>query len=413
VALSLPRVWKRVVLLLGSAALIACIVVASCEPLVVDNAEHEPSLEEDRLIQSALQAARAVIERESQPDRLYKRDAHAPPHGCVQALFSVRPDIAAGFRQGVLEVPGKQYEAWVRFSNGIRSDDTLPDARGMAIKLMGVKGQKLLPSESGEETQDFVMINHHTFFADDVAEYLDFFAHQSRGDDFGYFIGLNPLRWHLRELGIGLQLLLQHVESPLEATYYSMLPFKLGPDQNIKFSAKPCDPAIPERCEPPEVEAVVERGPHYLRAALVKALRYDPGGNARRAGTAAARFSFGVQVQRPGFRMPIEHASMRWSEAASPFVPVAELTIPYQRFDSEEQNRFCENLSFNPWHALPAHAPIGGLNRSRRVVYEAISSYRHAHNGVEQHEPRGLCLRLDGQPCASNIGVAERGDVPR
>jgi hypothetical protein len=410
--MSAARAWRRVSLLLAGGALAACIVAASCEPLVLDNAEHEPTPEENQIIERAAQAAIGVVEHESHPDRLYKRDAHAPPHGCVQAQFRVSPDIEPGFRHGVFAMPGQRYDAWVRFSNGIRTDDTQPDARGMAIKLLGVEGEKLLGSESDEGTQDFVMINHHTFFADDVAEYLDFFSHQSRGDDFGYFIGLNPLRWHLRELAIGLRLLLQHVESPLDAQYYSMLPFKLGPEQNIKFSARPCDPEVAERCQPPRDDVAGERGPHYLRAALVKALRFDAGGSAGR-GRAAARFSFGVQVQRPGFRMPIEHASIRWSETASPFVPVAELTIPFQRFDSEEQNRFCENLSFNPWHSLPAHAPIGGLNRSRRVVYEAISKYRHEHNALERHEPRGFCLKLDGQPCPTNERVVTLGDEPR
>lgn len=385
------------------------------EPLVVPNREAEPSEEETRLVSEAKLAAIDIIERHAQPDRFYKRDAHAPPHGCVQARFTVRPDLPERFRQGVFRVPGRSYEAWVRFSNGIRSDDNEPDARGMSIKLLGVEGKKLLPAEEAEPTQDFVMINHDTFFAADVSEYLDFFQHQSRGDDFGYFIGFNPFRWHLRELWIGIQLLTKKTQNPLGATYHSMLPYKLGPDQNIKFSVQPCDPhpelsaRTPEgaptsrldgSCPAREPDTEVEPGPHFLRAALVRALAADHGDGAEERGLPAAHFAFRVQPQVEGARMPIEDASLTWSETASPLVAIADLTIPYQRFDSEEQNRFCENLSFNPWHALPEHRPIGGLNRARRVVYEAISTYRHEHNGVAKHEPLGLCLRLDGQACA-------------
>jgi hypothetical protein len=124
----------------------------------------------------------------------------------------------------------------------------------------------------------------------------------------------------------------------------------------------------------------------------------------------AARFAFRVQRQVADANMPIEDASIEWSESRSPYVPVAEIAIPAQRFSSEEQNEFCENLSFNPWHALPAHRPIGGLNRARLRLYDAISKARHAANGVPRHEPRGFCLQLDGKPCPGLL--AAFGDAP-
>ena len=47
-----------------------------------------------------------------------------------------------------------------------------------------------------------------------------------------------------------------------------------------------------------------------------------------------------------------------------------------------EQNLACDNLSFNPWHSLPEHRPIGGINRLRKAVYETVSAYRHERNGA-------------------------------
>lgn len=44
-------------------------------------------------------------------------------------------------------------------------------------------------------------------------------------------------------------------------------------------------------------------------------------------------------------------------------------------------------LSFNPWHALPEHKPLGAVNRIRRVVYTAVSKLWHQHNGVPRREP--------------------------
>ncbi len=87
--------------------------------------------------------------------------------------------------------------------------------------------------------------------------------------------------------------------------------------------------------------------------------------------------------------MSIEDSTIEWRERDSPFVPVARITIAPQRFDSLDQLAFCENLSFTPWHGLPAHRPLGGINRVRRIIYEAISELRHALNEAPRQEPQG------------------------
>jgi hypothetical protein len=33
-------------------------------------------------------------------------------------------------------------------------------------------------------------------------------------------------------------------------------------------------------------------------------------------------------------------------------------------------------MSFNPWHALPEHRPLGDMNRARREIYWAMSAFR-------------------------------------
>ena len=61
--------------------------------------------------------------------------------------------------------------------------------------------------------------------------------------------------------------------------------------------------------------------------------------------------------------------------------------IPSQTFDTPARMTFCENLSYTPWHSLPDHRPLGGINRARKVVYEAISKVRHDCNAVPRQEP--------------------------
>ena len=64
--------------------------------------------------------------------------------------------------------------------------------------------------------------------------------------------------------------------------------------------------------------------------------------------------------------MPVEDPTVEWT---APWQKVATIRIPPQSFDSPEQMAFGENLSFTPWHTLPEHRPLGGVNRARKRIY--------------------------------------------
>jgi hypothetical protein len=104
------------------------------------------------------------------------RDAHPKAHGCVKAELQVIDVLPDSLAKGMF-IPGKIYQAWIRFSNGSADPtraDIKRDARGMAVKVLGVPGKKLLQDEEDATTQDFIMINHPVFFATDPARYLSF-----------------------------------------------------------------------------------------------------------------------------------------------------------------------------------------------------------------------------------------------
>ena len=79
--------------------------------------------------------------------------------------------------------------------------------------------------------------------------------------------------------------------------------------------------------------------------------------------------------------MPIEDAGKLWDEAESPFVKLATVQIQTQEFRTREREELAEVLSFSPGHALPAHAPLVGLNRARVKIYKALSAFRHERDG--------------------------------
>jgi hypothetical protein len=292
-----------------------------------------------------------------------RRDAHAKAHGCVRAQFRVLDDLPPALRVGVFAQP-RTFPAWIRFSNGSGSPqrDSIGDGRGMAIKLMGV-------AESASTTQDFVMINYPAFFVRNASDYVDL---QTASNPLRFFFpGLNPFHFRLAELTVARAIIAQSVLNPLNARYWSMTPYCLG-DAACKFSARPAGPASP---------FIGTGEPEFLRANLE-----------RHFAEASASFDFMVQLRTRPDSMPIEDPTVIWDEGAAPFVPVASITIPEQSFDSAEQNAFCENLSFSPWHCIDAHRPLGGINRVRRVVYEAISRLRHDLNGVPRREPTDFTI---------------------
>ena len=315
--------------------------------------------------QAIIEDAIRVVEQHRSDTRVL-RDAHAKAHGCVKAQVQVLPDLPPALSYGVFSQPGKTWQAWMRLSNGnaYPQFDRVRDARGMALKLLDVPGEKLLGNRT---EQDFVMFNHPSFFVRDVAEYRQNFAAQANGEKLlAFFPDLDPRHWEVRHLLIALQTLSPAPETPLATRYNSIAPFKLGPNAS-KYRVIP----VAENCPSYTPPAQNHDLPNFLRNALYQQLstnRID------------ACFALQVQLQDPSQYMPIEDPSVEWDEALAPFVTVANIRVPAQDFDSREQNLFCDNLSFNPWQALPEHRPLGGINRLRKSVYEAVSVYRHQRN---------------------------------
>lgn len=351
--------------------------VAVATPPAVPQAESGPSIPRDEpaAIDAIVTTAKAIVSAAAQAgEKPVLRDAHAKGHGCVKATFWVRSGLDTILRQGVFARP-HVYPAWIRFSNGngAPQDDHANDGRGMAIKLIGVDGTKLLPDERNAKTQDFVMINYPVFFIRDAADYVPFTKLSLLGRSNEFFAT------HPREQAISKAIGAQTVDRVFEQRYFSMTPYRLG-KRFIKFSARPVVCAtrrpIAESTAPEPVG-----DPNFLRKDMDVWL-----------GERDACFEFGVQLRNNATSMPIEDPTVLWDEATSPFVPVADIRIPRQQFDTPVQQFYCENLSFTPWHALPAHEPVGGINRVRRAVYQAISTMRHQLNGAVRREPTTMEL---------------------
>jgi hypothetical protein len=297
------------------------------------------------------------------PDGIMRRDAHPKMHGVVKAEFIIEPDLPPELQVGIFQ-EARTFQAWIRFSNqnSTIQADIKSDIRGMAIKLMGVPGRKILEQEDDEQTQDFIVISTNAFVTKDVQEFDGLIKAMTSG--------ILPIAWffftHWR-VGWNLFKSMKKFANPLQIRYWSTTPYLFGANA-VKYSA------IPQSLELDSMPANPKDD--FLRQAMIQQLEK---GN--------AKFDFAVQFQTNADTMPIEDPGHAWSEVASPFRKVATINILQQEFDSEVQREFGENLSFSPWHSLPEHRPLGGINRARKVVYRAISLFRHHVNHVARKEP--------------------------
>lgn len=311
-----------------------------------------------------------------------RRDAHPKHQGVVRGTFVVRVDrVPKDLRWGLFARNGT-YPCWIRFSNGAGKvqDDKKGDGRGMAIKVCGVEGVRA-PGGREQRSQDFVMIDHPVFFIRDAGQYQHFVRLQKKGQDLRFFIWWNPCHWHLRQARI-VGRIKRTIPSLLVNRYFSMAPHKHGP-LVVKYA---CESVNKDAGEVPE-----DAGPQYLREDMIERLEKGQ-----------VEFDFTIQTRTHADRMPVEDPTRYWSEELSPYRKVARVIIHKQTFDSKEQMDFGENISLNPWHSLLDHAPLGGLNRMRLAVYNAISDHRHALNDTPNPEP-------DGSEFADNWHDADLG----
>ena len=300
----------------------------------------------------------------------FERGGNTKTHGIVRAEFIVHDGLPPELRRGLFAGP-KTYRAWVRFSGPgpyITPDIDDVGFMSISIKLMGVPGPKLMDEE--KFTQDLFGVSPPTFVTPDVRANAQLQVESLKNASIFYF--LNFTRPHVLD-GIMQALWIKTQSSPLEAPYFSCVPYLLGEGQAMQYSVWPKStkrtpiPRLPLR--PPD---------DYLRQAMVGAL--DAGD---------VELDFRIQRQTDPHLMPIENASVLWPERLSPRVSVATLRIPRQTFDSPAQMEFAKRLSYNPWHSIAEHRPLGNQSRARRRMYLALSTLRHEMNAVPHYEPTG------------------------
>ncbi|MFO0722681.1 MAG: catalase [Myxococcota bacterium] len=300
------------------------------------------------------------------------RALHAKPTAGVRASFKVLADLPATHRHGLFAQPA-EYQAYVRFSNGAGryQPDKAPDLRGLAVKVVGVEGQKLIPGLENKKTQDFLAIGRPTVSFRTPEEFVGFLEAASGSPALllPRAIGRFGLGRTLSLLKALLPALSAKISSVALARYYSAAPVRFGPFA-ARYSFLPG--------QAPEPDAKNDGSYDALRSDLAGRLRRGP-----------LRWDLGFQLYLDPARTPIEDPTVDWDESLAPYTKVAELSIPQQDLDSEAGKAlgaWIERLSFDPWHALVEHRPLGAVMRARSHAYRVSVMAREVEDEPDGSE---------------------------
>jgi hypothetical protein len=341
-------------------------------------AEEKQQDDEAQLTQTIIDTMNRFLIREySETGKIAERAGNTKTYGLVKAVFTIRPDLPDNLQVGLFQ-SGKKYPAYIRF--GGPGPRVVPDAEdngilSIGIKLMGVPGNKLLDDE--RFTVDFSGISSPSFTTPTVQENVKLQQQIGRGTPAWYF--LNPFDSHL--LDMVMQGLYARIHAnPLALRYDSCVPYLYGTEPGIP-NGQPARPRAIKFAILPSLNTVSppDTGDdNFLRQAMIDTLSKQ-----------SVTFDFAIQFQTDPVNMPIEDASIVWSEKDSPLISVATIEIPQQDFTLPAQDAFARNLSFNPWHTLAELRPLGNQNRARKYIYQATSRMRQQINGEKHMEPTG------------------------
>jgi hypothetical protein len=354
-------------------------------PIPYSPSVETPEVGEAKTIQQLVETLLKISQITYQDGHHALRSVHAKSHALLEGQLTVLPNLPPELSQGLFEVPGT-YPILVRLSSspGDLLADSVSTPRGLAIKVIGVHGIRLAGSE-GDTTQDFIMINGPEFAAPNLRKFLGSLKLLASTTDQAPHLK-SALSAALR----GAEKLLETVGGhsgtlrslggepathPLGETYFTQVPMRFG-QYIAKFSLAPACAALAAL---KDVAVPIRHSPNALRESLQEFFKAD-----------AAQWELRVQLCRDLKKMPVEDSSVVWPERISPHLPVARVVVPRQMAWSEARaHEIDDGTSFNPWHGIEDHRPLGSIMRARKAAYAASVKFRAEHNGRSIAEPTG------------------------
>jgi hypothetical protein len=315
------------------------------------------------------------------------RVSHGKSHGLAVGELTVMDNLPEHLAQGLF-AKGATYPIIVRLANvpGEIISDAVNTQRGFAFKILDVDGPKIAGHE-GQTTQDFVLDSGTSYFPNPDAK---------------AFLLQHRLIEHAPQMPTGFKEAVSDISRvtdkalnavgmdsakldflgdsrihPLAEAYYSQAPIRYG-DYIAKLVVVPIS-AAQKALANADVEVDGDKDPNALRTATVGYLRDNE-----------AEFDVRIQLCTDLEQMPVEDATVEWSEDESPYKTVARIRLPKQEAYSEARQQHIEALSFSIAHSLEAHRPLGSIMRARLRAYPEMSRVRRQGNNQPVTEPTSI-----------------------
>lgn len=339
--------------------------------------DDEAALTND-IVETMAASSRCAFERH----RHAIRDAHAKSNGLLKGELTIHAGLPDELRQGVF-AEARTYQVVARLSSAPSDihSDKIPAARGFALKLIGVDGERLSPAIEGRN-QDFLMVNFPALAFGTIAKYKRMLAlleaNSHAPDTFQRLLAgtAHGAKQVLEGLGgtpgATLDGLARDNHHPLGETYHTQAAIRFG-HYIAKLSLQPSSDSVTSLTGQPvdDVEYASMRD-------AVSAHFAEHG----------AEYTLCAQLCTDLDQMPVEDAAIAWPEKLSPHRPVATLRFAPQATANPARQVYGDDvLSFNPWNGVAAHRPLGGIMRIRRAAYERSTAFRHAMNAQPRVEP--------------------------
>ena len=315
------------------------------------------------------------------------RDAHAKSHGFLKGILTIPENLPDHLAQGIFAHPG-YYDVMVRLSaapGDLRSDKT-PVPHGFALKILNVPGERLLPEDSSEgKNQDFLMVNMPVLVFGTVRKYMQMLPFMTEAERAPELV-MRGLRGVMRGVDhlvsrAGLQAsatikgLARSQHHILGETYHSMAALRYG-NYIAKISVAPESESVKQLTGIP-MQIQEDSGIRDLVQDFFKRNTAD--------------YVIRAQLCTNLDRMPVEDAAVLWDEDESPHQVIGTLHFPKQQTFSPARRVYSDDvLSFNPWHGVKEHQPLGSIMRVCMQVYERSSCFRHYMNTQPRTEPNHI-----------------------
>jgi hypothetical protein len=284
--------------------------------------------------------------------------------------------------------------------------------------MYGVPGKKLQPGHEDLDEMDMLFNNAPGFFCPDMVCFSALVTTLARhplppiptgnnAEEFGQIMehGIGPtlMEWAGQDpkFMTALEALTAENDASISSghlgsySFWAQAPFAYGEGKAAKFALYPADAAAYSIDKYP-----VEEGDFYIknfRKSIVEKKK-------------ALEYKLYVQFQEDPCTEPIEDGSADWKTKEHHIG-----TFTFSDAVTDDEDRTCQNIGFQPYLVTEHFKPLGGLNRGRLDAYTRVIKMRQGFN-LYRTMPKGALPETNaqkGKPFSSLVLLLSRAHILR